>query len=442
MKRLQSLVLACCVGLAFGAVGVACGGSDEPPVDDPDPPPPPPPPPGPCETIDNPDEFPDCFQTALCEKLLSCGLGNVGDNSCADVVPGYFPLGGISYQQVADGKEAIDAGRSEFDSAAATACLNGVLNATCLDLFIGEDVYGDACENILVGQGGAGDPCSADNECGDGFYCDDSVEGSGTTCEPLGECAAYAADGASCASASCGNGSYCINDTCETGTLGEPCYGDSSCDDGFECITGSVAAGGIGACQAIDVAAEGDACDNPGDLCDGNEFICIPATENALTGTCELPDTAGANCIELCGGGLGCVYEVGSNLGECTAMSGFADVGDECDELSPRLFGSPCGLFLTCRFGPDKGDPATCQNPGSEGDPCGFIALTSGGPGFGDCNLGLFCSNEIINSPDPVCVKPGENGAFCDSDSHCAEGTCGPSGRCGEPVACEGEIIN
>lgn len=440
MKKItHTMMLLAAFGLATASFSVACGGSDETKDDD-DPDPPPPPPPGPCDTITNAKQLAECHQDAVCSKLTQCGLGNLGDNSCDDVVPGFFLLEGIGYQIAADVQVAIDEGRTSFDAAAAAACVAQITDSSCLGLFVNEgNFFGGACENILVGQGAPGDDCSSEFECDNG-YCQGGKGGTGDTCEPAGECVAFAADGASCTETPCRRGSYCTAGVCTTGAAGSSCYGDG-CDEGFECVSNALVAGAPGICQAIDTAEEGDACENPGNFCDSSyALICLPATQEASTGTCKpLPSTAGALCVELCDNNLACVYAEGNEFGQCSPLSSLPDVGDECDPEKGGLLGGSCGLFLTCQPGEEKGDPFTCQNRGAEGDPCnGGIRFASTGGNFGSCNIGLFCSSEIVNSPNPICTKPGAAGAFCEYDGHCAEGTCGPSGTCGEAVACEG----
>ena len=239
MKRVSSVMLACCVALAVTTVASGCGDNADL-IEEPEPPPPPPPEPGPCDGELTLEQFADCFNGAYVNKIVGCGLGELGavdpDNLGAVIGNIYDD------QTLAEIVASIAAGRVAIDGAAAQACYTQMTELHCLALFVGGDNLLSQCNDVLVPQVASGDTCGAEYECNDGTCVGlEPFHNVGTVCEPTGTCIGHAAVGESCNDNYCTDGSSCedfdndSNYICEAGDEGDACNDNGACDSGLRC---------------------------------------------------------------------------------------------------------------------------------------------------------------------------------------------------------------
>ena len=225
------------------------------------------------------------------------------------------------------------------------------------------------------------------------------------------------------------------------GTRGLPC-GDAmsgtiaegdGCFFDLECAGAGVSHGcsaeGQQCGTCVPLAAEGAECDGSDDClaglsCSGEDDApqrCVPveamlsagaacnAEEGPLDGNCDL------------WGDLICLAEEGQDVGTCTEATFDAQAGEFCF-LFAGVFCSE-GLVCPMTFMPDEENPPTCRQPVAAGETClegeGFAFMMT------PCVEGYYCNEETM-----VCDGQKANGASCEEDGECAEGTCGDDGTC------------
>ncbi|MCC7538427.1 MAG: hypothetical protein IT379_19540 [Deltaproteobacteria bacterium] len=339
------------------------------------------------------DDLPQEVAEAYCDVIFRCG-------GLEDELALVRPIAGTQAQcarllrsgfenELDETLRRIAAGRVRYDGVRARACVAQV--ATRCGGFESEG----ACRGVFDGTVPLGGACESSEECAGDTYCEH--EGTSDGC---GVCAARAAIGASCASASCTNEveSDCSFESAEPtcvevryeGPVGEgsPCGTFTTGADRtvIHCATGHGCAespSGGGTCVALP-EADGP-CGEDGQLCQDDQ-LCVAGTCRAIT----VQRTEGAACDR-----------------EALAV---------CDPA----------LRLSCEDG-----VCVRVGDGSEGSACAGDDLLDIG-----CDAGLVCV-------DGLCRRPAADGAPCQRDRECASDYCDDpdgdlTGTCGlEPRLCE-----
>jgi hypothetical protein len=386
-------------------------------------------------------EFEGKFYDALCTHDEDCGLGLYLTNiaGCRAYLLGQ---GGVPF--VADGIDAVAAGRATFDAAKAAACL-ATVDATCT-IFSG-DVLPAACREMFVGLVDNGFGCDRDQDCKASFCKKKIVNDSaclgictapaaaGGACDVdagceapqvcmAGQCGKYvpAAKGEDCTFDLCGPGLVCVTDgdanTCiEPGGEGAPCYtGEGACTSGFHCEAADFETQGkcaadlaLGAACDLDAWYEG-AIDNP---C-GDANFCVPAAVEATATVCKPLAKLGDACTasEQCTGLDQACYEAEGGGYVCDYLP---SDGDACEPLAPEDVEAG---WLACLPPYVCGADSTCVLP----------PVTAGKACIEDqCGAGLWCDTTAAK---PVCMAYGKAGDACttfeDESSSCEAGlVCG-----------------
>jgi hypothetical protein len=173
------------------------------------------------------DDLVDCFVTAQCKWLVTCGFY---PPTVQDCVANLQNDGDFDLTRTL---ESVEAERTVFDGAAAAECLAGIDASSCSEL------PGENCDSVFVGTIPDGGLCYEDNECsGVRANCQTS-ECQDQCC--AGSCQDRAPLGGDCSSRSCAEGNACVftespnpfNYTCYSGELDTPCSSDYHCDDGL-----------------------------------------------------------------------------------------------------------------------------------------------------------------------------------------------------------------
>ena len=209
---------------------------------------------------------------------------------------------------------------------------------------------------------------------------------------------------------------------------GDGCFSDPECQGAGVSHRCSASGSQCGTCILLSeegVACEGDDDCRGGLTCAGEEDspqVCTPVEpmlaagaacngeEGPLDGNCDMWKD------------LICLAEEGESEGTCTEASFDAQEGEFC-----FLFGGVfCvdGLVCPVTFMPDEDNPPTCRNPVEAGETClegeGFAFMMT------PCVSGFYCHEE-----SGTCAAQKPNGASCEEDGECAEGSCGDAGVCG-----------
>lgn len=313
---------------------------------------------------------------AKCQKYARCGAIAASEVAQCNLDGQRL----LSYPPLLPAAAEVAAGRLGYDAAAARACVEAYLSASCsVDL---DPMSPKSCPAAftpkVVGEGA----CLDSIECKTG-YC--ASGGAGCT----GNCTPFILDyGAACTvDESCGPMGYCDGRTsqCAARSLaGAACDAASRCAAGLYCEGGD-AHGGAGTCRSpgqIGAAchgpyAVGDDC-APGLVCDTSSS---PSTCRAL-----LAEGSGCAATSACRPGLGCRMAKGAATGTCTA---WLDLDGACD---PTLTGAcPSDAFCDTTLA-----VCTAFGVGRPGIPC---QDRSG------CSVGLF---------EPYSLY------YCDGGGHCA----------------------
>jgi hypothetical protein len=293
-------------------------------------------------------------------------------------------------------RRASTAGVSNYNGANAFACLDKMKRLSC-----GSDGGSvDECEYILNSNAPTGSVCHDDFECKVGDYClGDALE----TCDINGVCRTGLDVGQNCNIDRCKPHLRCVRlgggggnqSTCEDGSMGSKCSESRECDPGLFC----------GNNQCVAKLPLGANNCTLSEQCSGDE--------QCVTGACRPVNQVGQLCDGVCWGNLFC-----NASGICQAMPG---PGEDCSGVPDASPGRCNSVDLVCGAAQD------CVQRVPNTAPCGPVGTPS------PCQLGLFCTSEIGDSPGQCAQRLGNN-QRCVSDSHCESGFCG--GSAANPV-CE-----
>lgn len=298
---------------------------------------------------------------AICDFFVRCGFA-----TSAELCVGAF---GSLTSFPADLDAAIDNGTVQYDSSAASACLEALSGAACEDFLEAFDV--EVCDRVFVGTIADGEACFIDEQCISG-QCGSTGPCMMACCE--GTCVApppEAALGESCAEADCVDGAYCDeSELCVADrTQGEACPGSFECASGLSCIEG-----------VCDLAP------GEGEPCAG--FQCaVPFACDVDTTTCVRMRGEGEACnpdFSICSIGLTC----NSESSTCTRPGG---PGTPCDVA---IFGSSCDSSTYCDYDIEL-QQGTCQSLIADGGACVD----------GDTCRSGYCGTDQTCQPEPVCVQ-------------------------------------
>ncbi len=354
----------------------------------------------------------------FCEKQEACGIvpdavecARVGSQTCEGEDS---PLA-----------QAIQAGRVDFDGAAAKACFEALASAPCLPPwdqvlgipdcrgYLGGKVPdGEACyasgvnectQGVCLREGGvcpgvcsawipAGGDCSGDKGlgCVEGTYCDGSV------------CVVRAGADASCNPAyiwSCASGFNCVPDGSGGGRCKPIVAEGGSCTKDEECLVFSACAGGT--CKKR--VESGEHCVVPWN-CPAGEYCYDHDDDPSTPDACAAPIAEGDPCTpdQVCADGLLCSLDTFSGTWTC-----------EVDTV-----GQACAACAADQWCDTTYNPPECKPRGGDGAPCDYFT----GEG---CLDGFYCDTTAEN-----CVAKGDAGAGCSSSDECASGLCASNGTC------------
>ncbi len=258
----------------------------------------------------------------------------------------------------------------------------------------------------------------------------------------------------------CDDGNSCTrDDVCGLGVCrGRPIPEGDACNDGAACTVTDQCAEGLCVGQALDCAADPDACaaaecTPPVIECDcvAPTSPCLVASCDTVTGQCsETPAGDGASCDDgnpctendACGVGSSCAGTPKACEGSgpchsatCDPATGACQVaqhadGTACDD------GNPCSSGETCSFGACGG--ATFAPNGTacdDGDACTENTACAAGGCLGTpVGCGQLDTPCALGSCDPAsgaCVAtPREDGLACDDGDDCTSGDQCQAGAC------------
>jgi len=367
-------------------------------------------PPDPCAEGESPtlDEGLACISNAFCGVFSRC-LAPFEPGQCDN-----FPLnplgegGNFTLHAVA---EAIEAGRVNYDPAGIRVCLDFIEGLSCAEL---NEVPGGLLDHcpFLSGTVADGDDCVIDFECATPHaLCNEP-----TKCLPDDVCCVHgctppAAIDMPCVQGEteCEPGAYCVYNgdsyVCAGGEAND------ICDSGSDCEVENYCSYGTNTCQPE--LASGAPCAQD-EACPGAETCLGDDLSGAKGGTCGRSDREGDRCDGDCFGFV-CDQPDPTALGTCVPY--LQEEGADCSKIPCSLFGWVC----------DRGADQCVPRPGL-GDACNNSDL-------GECQFGLFCTNDITGDPDGVCATKLADGERCSSDSQCDSGICGgdPEGTTCQP---------
>ncbi|MCC7071705.1 MAG: hypothetical protein IT383_10295 [Deltaproteobacteria bacterium] len=321
----------------------------------------------------------------------------------------------------ADWQIALDGARVDFDLTAIRACAAVELPLTKN----AADTPVACAAPLTAGRVGAGGACVQGWDCPAGYLCESDDLEAALSCLPpaaLGDpcasggagavrscaeglvCAAYqcttpAGLGASCEDLDCADGLRCDSSLdpsqCVTrGDVGDGCASDGECAEGLGCAGGACAAR----------LADGAACVDDEDACNGSCSVCRPAS---VGGEHQCLDRGGASAG--CDDTSDCHGHFVCTAGACVPAAG---VGEGCVD------DADCREGLGC-----DGSTDTCATAPEPGDTCVLGAV--------DCTEGACV--------DGTCVVAAA-GSPCAADSHCEDASllcvgAAPTGSCGAAPA-------
>lgn len=356
-------------------------------------------PPDPCDTNIALEDAESCIIQVFCEYFDRCTVGYPDVATCIQ-----DQQGGEQSVFMRRMRDAIAAGKVNYDGAKAAECLALMSAARCSDFENNDDdARAQACDAVFTGTAANGAGCFEDQECATrGARCDITTPGqcgAGTCDDPTPTLFDCSLD------SNCEPGSYCVADTtggnpkCQNGENNAPCDNEYDCDSAFWCDTATVP----GTCKP-DFAAGASCAENAqcpsGTTCVGNDV------SGQTIGMCQAVDTVDAKCDDDCEGRLFCLMPDISMLGDCKPYP--STVGASCAES--RF----CDGGLYCEQGnmqcaARKGLNASCVDSD-------------------ECNIGLFCDREITMSAMGQCKNPQASGTVCNSDRHCMSHVCEDNG--------------
>jgi hypothetical protein len=303
------------------------------------------------------------------------------------------------------------------------ACVNSSDDAACAD--------GVFCNGVEI--------CDAVLDCQTGTppSCDDAVNCTADSCDPVGDACVNAPDDAACA-----DGVFCNGvETCDA-VLDCQAGSPPSCDDAVDCTADSCDPVGDACVNAPDDAACGD-----GVFCNGAE-VCDaaldcqagspPSCDDAVVCTADSCDPVGDACVNApddtaCDDGVFCNgVEICDTALDCQAGSppgcndGVSCTTDSCDPVGDACVNAPDDAVCA--------DRQFCNGV----ETCDAVLDCQGGTPV-NCTDGVACTLDGCDEANDTCVNPPNN-AFCDDGQFCngAE-TCDPGLDCqaGAPIGCD-----
>ena len=223
-------------------------------------------------------------------------------------------------------EEAVQKGRTTFDSSHAQPCLSALQAYTCAQVDNPSMSTNADCQQVLIGTVAAGSACVLGSDCsGTTSWCT-STPGNCT-----GVCKAQIAAGAACG-------------------VGDECVSNYSCANSLCTQTNAVTKPGLGAaCTGFESCANGLACDLishtcvapvlEGQSCAQGHQVCELYTSCSTNSTCTRWGGAGATCgssaageIIACLPGSYCTIAMGMSQGTCVVVNatGSCTQGNSC----------------------------------------------------------------------------------------------------------------
>ena len=434
-----------------------------------------------------------CSDGNLCTSGDICGGGVClpgAPSSCDDgnlcSVDACDPSKGCEHAAATDGTPCANAGCAGVILGFGGACQAGAcaLTAAPVNCDDGNPCTDDFCspssgcshQANTVGCSD-GNPCTADDACalgkcvgGGAPSCSDNNVCTSDSCSPINGCThAPANDGAGCDDGSvctgndtCGGGiclpgaslvcddkNPCTNDTCNSKSGCAFSNNTAPCDDGSQCTTGDVCAGGkCGA--ANNPCDDGNPCTTDGcvggggckhtDLADGSSCSVPACTGLVFQGaaTCQAGACGSAPTPLGCDDGNACTDDLCNALSGCLHPNNAAACSD----------GNACTTGDSCASGVCSGSVAMCADGGacaknigcSVVDGCQYQALTGTPCSDGNaCTLNDTCAAGDCGGGAPV---------GCDDNNACTSDACDPgkgcvwsalsSGSCSDGNVCTG----
>lgn len=253
-----------------------------------------------------PETFNSQITSAFCSKTFDCCTAEeiAADNTfisftteaecntkLGGLISAFFPT-----------QATVDAGKVEFNAAAASAAIEEANAATCAQAFVDDDFLNDAGAKVYKGKVAEGGSCSSNVECA--VAGSDCVNGKcespaavGTACEAFFDCDSdaddlYCGDDMKCAAkgalaADCTRDDLCLSGACLEGKCAMPGGTDAACDSGGDCASGSCSFG-TSKCEAP--KADGADCFTDNECASGScvdtsgSFKCGPAVGPSCDG--------------------------------------------------------------------------------------------------------------------------------------------------------------
>jgi hypothetical protein len=317
---------------------------------------------------------------------VECGDDSC-EGSCGDCAEGWDCKGGICEEPPCvaqcDGLECGDDGcdGSCGECSGNDQCVDGecVCLPACDGLQCGDDGCGGNCgecsgelqsclDGMCVEGAALGVPCAlaadctADNQCADGYHCNDVA----------GTCALDVADGGNCVDdADCVAGLFCVDLVCSSvAPEGGDCTSDEGCQEGLHCdavCTADVVDGGAcdeasdcesSNCSASTCCTGGDCCQVDGDCPDPG----VPASCDTPA-TCQGTKTV-AQCVDfvctgtVVGNDSGCDAE--TTAVECTPFADLFCTGAD-DQNAPGECATTCATDDECVSGAGCSPAGGCE---------------------------------------------------------------------------------
>ncbi len=303
------------------------------------------------------DQYAAQIESDYCSYLVRCGL-------FPDVATCESANHGVDFAPDPSTTAAIDMGRIAFDGTKAASCLAAFTASSC-DQTMTRGTPA-ACTNIVSGTVGSGGECALDAEC-----ISQACEVPNCTmacCQ--GTCAGGTAPSELATGMPCSTDDECVSgDFCDS-QMGacEPFHAaGSACNDSFACALGYACAGAPEACMTLPgtgSACPNSACANIGDHC-GSAGICVhdglpgdACTTNADCSPFFLCDTTTMQCAQ--GPGIGSSCEATQCFDANTYCT--SETGSASPVCAPAgSDGAPCNFTDQCLSG--HCDGSACDTP-------------------------------------------------------------------------------
>lgn len=309
------------------------------------------------------DQYADTAHEAFCRYLARCG-------DVEDVDTCLHTNTGRTFALTASEQAAVAMGKTKYDGAAASACLDAAAARDCDTTSQSNRVPPDICLQVNAGTLHDGDACGLDTECVSQFCSIPPCDMACCTGTCVGDAAPGRANlGEPCENALCSPDSFCDDGTlmCEALVgVGMFCSSTSQCQYGLDCDQ-------TGVCGALP---------GPGAPCTG-QCRDEGTTCSATTGTCVKVGLAGAACV---------------TSGDCSPIYA-CDTTKHCS--AGVALGQPCAANQQCADDgafcdiPTDGTSGTCVAPKANGETC-----------QGDANCAsVYCDPLTLTCADePICI--------------------------------------